>query len=120
MRISDWSSDVCSSDLLGQRPSAQPRLQRRARREPLDAVVVEAADARCRVVGKARDEDMADLAVAESARRLAMDDQPDADAGADGHLSEIIEAASAAPSVFGQRRPLDSGVETYWHGTGRF
>src|SRR3546814_8425902 len=63
---------------------------------------------------------MADLAVAESARRLAMDDQPDADAGADGHISEIIEAASAAPADFGERRTIDVGVETDRHGKGRF
>src|SRR3546814_13742893 len=49
-----------------------------------------------------------------------MDDQPDADAGADGHISEIIEAASAAPADFGERRTIDVGVETDRHGKGRF
>src|SRR3546814_1011217 len=27
MRISDWSSDVCSSDLVGDEPDARPRFQ---------------------------------------------------------------------------------------------
>src|SRR3546814_16621774 len=63
---------------------------------------------------------MADLAVAESARRLAMDDQPDADAGADGHIGEIVEAASAAPADFGERRTIDVGVETARNGNSRF
>src|SRR3546814_10208567 len=31
MRISDWSSDVCSSDLAGQRQQDQQRLERRNR-----------------------------------------------------------------------------------------
>src|SRR3546814_999938 len=33
MRISDWSSDVCSSDLAGPGPCGRWRLSRRARRQ---------------------------------------------------------------------------------------
>src|SRR3546814_14694075 len=75
MRISDWSSDVCSSDLS----------------EALDAIVVKAADAWRIVAGQARDADVADLAVAEAARRAAVNDQADADPGADGDIGEIAE-----------------------------
>src|SRR3546814_12236698 len=36
MRISDWSSDVCSSDLLGQRRIGNGKQQKRARAERSD------------------------------------------------------------------------------------
>ncbi len=54
---------------------------------------------------------MTDLAVAETARRLAMDDQPDPDPGADGDISEIVETAAAAPPDFRERGAIDVGVE---------
>src|SRR3546814_14125432 len=95
MRISDWSSDVCSSDLS----------------EALDAIVVKAADAWRIVAGQARDADVADLAVAEAARRAAVNDQADADPGADGDIGELAEPVPAAPANLGERRAVDVGVE---------
>src|SRR3546814_19074072 len=43
MRISDWSSDVCSSDLRG-RPLAPPTRRRRPSRRQLDVLVAAGAD----------------------------------------------------------------------------
>src|SRR3546814_17749025 len=50
MRISDWSSDVCSSDLLAQRERLQPSLLDRLRdddpRNPKDAIGQQSQSAR--------------------------------------------------------------------------
>src|SRR3546814_9065716 len=51
MRISDWSSDVCSSDLLGQRLGRLVGLHRGARGEHLRAAP--AADAAAGAIGPA-------------------------------------------------------------------
>ena len=45
----------------------------------------------------------------------AVDDQADADAGADGDVSEIVDALPAAPAHLGQRRAVDVGVERGGH-----
>src|SRR3546814_8603858 len=48
MRISDWSSDVCSSDLSGCGPPAWPRCGPRCRWPAVPGTVGEARSAACR------------------------------------------------------------------------
>src|SRR3546814_2656439 len=62
---------------------------------------------------------MTDLAVTDAAGRAAVDDQPDPDPGAHGHIGEILKAPAAAPADFGQRGTVDVGVETDRHGESR-
>src|SRR3546814_6694983 len=71
---------------VGQVARADPRLDRGARSEALDAIVVKAADAWRIVAGQARDADVADLAVAEAERRAAGTDQADDNPGAGGYI----------------------------------
>ena len=92
-------------------PSPDARLERRPRGQALDAIAVKRAGAGKTVAGKPRDADMSKLAMAEAARRLAVDDQPDADAGADGDIGEVVEPPARAPAHLGQSRAVDVGVE---------
>src|SRR3546814_20499646 len=62
---------------------------------------------------------MTELAGTDAAGRAAVDDQPDPDPGAHGHIGEILKAPAAAPADFGQRGTVDVGVETDRHGESR-
>src|SRR4051812_8955099 len=58
---------------------------------------------------------MAELAMAEAAGRLAIDDEPDADPRADGDVSEIVEALARTPAHLGERGAVDVCVECRGH-----
>src|SRR6185369_17742362 len=58
---------------------------------------------------------VAELAMAETACRLAVDDQPDPYAGTDRHISEIGEALPASPADLGHGRAVHVGVERDRH-----
>src|SRR3546814_6753773 len=86
MRISDWSSDVCSSDLW--------RMLRRTRRLQLAAVDLDAE--RCVLVAYARGQRKARHR-RHRGQRLAAKTHP-------GDLLEIVEAADLAGSMRGHRQ----------------
>ena len=54
---------------------------------------------------------MADLAMADAARGFAVNDQADADAGADRDIGEVVQALRAAPAHLRQRGAVDIRVE---------
>src|SRR3546814_13404508 len=72
-------------------PPAGARLERASRGQPFDAIGMIAADAGDRVAGAARHADMAELAMPDPARGLAVNDQPDADPGPNRDIGEIVE-----------------------------
>src|SRR3546814_14059639 len=72
-----------------------------------------AADAGDRVAGAARHADMAELAMPDPARGLAVNYQPDADPGPNRDIGEIVEPLPRAPANLGERRAVDVGVEPH-------
>ncbi len=63
--------------------------------------------------------DMAHFAVADATRRRAMDNQADADAGADRHIGEVGQAFPTAPQHLRHGRTIHVGVEGDGHAKGR-
>src|SRR5436190_693741 len=63
------------------------------------------------VAGQARDANVAELAMGEAARRLAVDDQPHADPGPDRDVGEILHALPGTPAHLGKRGAVDVGVQ---------
>src|SRR5439155_21253243 len=93
------------------RALADARLERRARSEALDAIAVEWAGTGEVIARKPRDADMAELAMGEAARRLAVDDEADANSGADSDVGEILHPLPRAPAHLGEGGAVDVGVE---------
>lgn len=83
--------------------------------ETLDAVPVERAGTGEGVARQPSDADVSQLAMSETARRLVVDDQSDANAGPDRNVSEISHAAAAAPAHLRQSGAIDVGVERRRH-----
>src|SRR3546814_3991646 len=81
------------------RPPAGARLERASRGQPFDAIGMIAADAGDRVAGAARHADMAELAMPDPARGLAVNDQPDADRSEE-HTSELQSLMRISYAVF--------------------
>ena len=89
-------------------------LDRAARSEPFDAIAVERTGPRPIVAGKPRHADVSKLAMGEAAGRPTVDDQADADPGADGDISEIVKAPAGAPQHLGKGGAVDVGVKRSW------
>ncbi len=84
--------------------------------ETLEAVAVVRAVARVRVVGVARDANVAALGVREPVERAAVDHDADADAGADRHIAARGNVGAVAAEVeLGQRGRIHVGLETDRH-----
>src|SRR4051794_23456510 len=47
----------------------------------------------------------------EAAHRQTVGNEADADAGSNGHVSEVVEAAARAPSHFSECSAVDVGIE---------
>src|SRR3546814_8023665 len=58
---------------------------------------------------------MAELAMPDPARGLAVNYQPDADPGPNRDIGEIVEPLPRAPANLGERRAVDVGVEPHRH-----
>src|SRR3546814_18017728 len=99
MRISDWSSDVCSSDLPAQRRQASGAV------ELGEQVAFQLSDA---VFGRDRSPEFKDMAVDEAAGILAMRGQPRRTVHALGRLDMVMEVA-VAEMAEGQR--ADAGAD---------
>src|SRR3546814_2502038 len=98
MRISDWSSDVCSSDLLGPRQAG--------RRADLVLLLADAeaelADPRIVADVGGRDDDLVRLALQDGAQRLAREPGDFPLKRPDASLAGVIADQVAQP-VVGQR-----------------
>src|SRR3546814_8045752 len=97
MRISDWSSDVCSSDLCAPRLDDSDRMEGLAIAVPIAAMII---------IGRAAITEKAEHCVVEGARTLLVADrQIDVvDEPAHGHANAPINAKMPAPLSAGQDR----------------
>src|SRR3546814_17107408 len=95
------------------RPPAGARLERASRGPPFDAIGKIAADAGHRVPGSARHADMAEPAIPDPARGLAVNDQPDADPRPNPDIADIVETLPPTPPTLGQHPTLAPVHDTH-------
>src|SRR3546814_5928594 len=93
MRISDWSSDVCSSDLIGTGPLPHPTTQRQY---PMGGRVGERAGAEFRIRGSGGERDRIGGARAIAAVGFGVEQRA------------VVGAVELVPVGFGQQRPDDA------------
>src|SRR3546814_1540738 len=109
MRISDWSSDVCSSDLMAR--NAEAPGERRPGHQALYAVAMKGATARKAIARSARDADMADFRMHGAVHGMAVEREPSAHAGSDGDIAQAVgwrlPPRARAPAQLRQGGPVD-------------
>jgi hypothetical protein len=96
---------------VGSGSPCQPQRECRPGRQPLDAIIVEAAEARDLVVRQARNADVTKFAVPDPARRQTVHDEAYTDPGPHGDIGEVVHADCATPRHFSKRSAVDVGVE---------
>ena len=79
--------------------------------ETFDAIAVELADPGPGVAGSTRHAHMSELAVIAAEYGSPAHQESDSDAGTDGDVREVLEAARRPPAFLGESCAVDVGVE---------
>src|ERR1700722_16848002 len=88
----------------------------RPRSHAFEAITMERAHAgEARIEGMTPGVDMTDFRVHEAVNRCAVDEYAAADAGADGQVHEASHVPPGPPSMLGQGRRIDVGIEADWY-----